>query len=984
MIDPTLRHRFPRSPRSPLARSGGPPRRAARPRETVAVESLEPRQLLVADPVTVAHPLWFAAYGAVAVDGVIDAAEWADAVPVTRSQPSRPDASVTMWFKYTELGLYVAADVQDRYLWADGTGGGRGGRSDWGSDDALALFFDASVTRKRLMTPNGRALMFNIGSWNGPTNGSGVVSRVNYLRGNNPTGIDGDRYGVQLHPGGAVTPGMYWRTILNGTPNNNSDIDQGWTTEVFLPWATINMPGMPVNGQNITMNFTVMFDDDGGGHNSAPQESSANPALRFGPAVLDDQINGVDSSFNVASPGMEGPIDYAWLTFIDARTSDRPNPVINLSVGVVDGYTTRLEFLAPAASSAAMALGPYKRGHVYQYQIRWSEFPFTDEFDWETGTDVPNTFQPHPRGQPESLHIGGLEPGVTYHFAIRAVDIAGRLGPIQQVSFTTQTELQDTSYGQRLMTSPLGGTLVTAFGNPFFINGSETAPDDLYIRNLYPASVRAADGSTINYSSTPGAEGDAAGYFAALDAYGINTLRVPLEQLSTGAPAGSNVPASYWLESSPGNYNPAMRQFLWNLMEEGYQAGVSLVLRPFDTANYAAQFARTAYAAQNGGPLSTINDFFQSSAIISMAAARINTIVDWIAQSPYSTTIVGIELPGEWDSLDWTINPRGNGDPTRMQEWRDRSKVTLRIAKAVHLHDPNTLLISSSTDPDPRGAVARALFLGDNIDILAPSWNTATVGEPIHNPDRNPSIRPAFDYAALSGYWLTSKRDQRVVNNTGWGADEGLWPGESTFYSGISPGAPAGESWGVQNDIDLFRTTMWTQIAMGMSGTGIRATSRAMLDLIPADLSPHTTGYMPTPLPMGMRRMQQVASEFIGDWTLGFDYASYRPTPLGHRASVVGTPKHITTMGSSDGDQGMVYVSQNLNETVGFARGASLLIDGLRCGDFVDYEIWSTDQYARQLEFQFSAEVVNGRLTIPLPDFNRDLVVRFKVESWWW
>jgi hypothetical protein len=169
---------------------------------------------------------------------------------------------------------------------------------------------------------------------------------------------------------------------------------------------------------------------------------------------------------------------------------------------------------------------------------------------------------------------------------------------------------------------------------------------------------------------------------------------------------------------------------------------------------------------------------------------------------------------------------------------------------------------------------------------------------------------------------------------------------------------------------------------MGLGGGGIRIGGKEMDDLLPSTLSLATDGYMPTPLPMGMRRIQQAAATFNGDFTLGFDYASYRPLPLNGRVAFTGTTKSFIAAGSADADQGMVYITQDLNRTVGIATGASIAISGLHTGDYVDYEIWSTGQDARQLDFQFAVQVVNGKLTIPLPDFNRDLMVRFKVERW--
>lgn len=948
------------------------------------MESLEPRQLMVADPVTVAHPTWFANYGAVVVDGTIDPSEWAGSAPVTRAQANRTDSAATVRMKYTELGLYLGIEVADQYLWADGGGAGSGTRYDWFDDDSMALFFDASVTRKRLLTPAGRALAFNIGAVNGPETGAGRVTRYNYIRGNNPTGREGDYNGVQMNPYGALTTGMTWKTVLKGTVNNNSDLDQGWTTEVFLPWETIGMARMPVNGQAITMTFSVLLDDTGGTHDHTAHEWDTDATTRFGPRTLDDQINGTESSFNVAMPGMEGPVNYAWLVFTDARTNDKPNPVINLSVANVEGYGARLNFLSPAASSAVMALGPAKRGGTAAYDIRWSHMPITNELEWDSATIVNNTYVPHPRGQAESLRINELEPGQQYYVAVRAVDGAGRLSDIRQVIFTTQTTLQDTSGGQWLMNSPTGGSLVTEAGDPFVMVGSSIVPNNLYVRNLYDGNIWNAAGNRMtNFAVTPGGEGPASGYFDALSSYGVNTLRVTLEWLALPVAGQGSLPdGNYWIEYPKGNYNLAMKDYLQAVMAEADRTGIRLILKPFDTFNYKTFFNLTPYSTANGGPLTTINDFFQHPVVKDMCIDRINTIIDWVHESAAATSVIGIELPNEWDDWTWTLNPRGDGDPSRMQEMRDRSKTLLRIAAAVKQHDPNINLVSSSIGLVPRGATARAMFQGDNIDMLAPHWYTATTAEPVNSPDADKSIRPVGDYAALAGYWQSNKRDNRVINNGEWGLVKWQWDTGKVYYTGVSPSPNPAKPWTVQNDVDLYRTTSWTQIAMGLGGSGFRLGGQEMRDLVPSNIGEGTTGYLPLPLPQGMREVQQTVVGFTADSPIGFDASSYVANTLAGRLSVTGTSKKLITVGSTDGTQGMVYVTQNLNRSTGTVSGSTVSISGLDASELWNVELWSTGSGGTMLDVQWGMSVVNGKLSIALPAFDKDIMIRFRTDVW--
>src|SRR5262249_51824969 len=60
------------------------------------VESLEPRQLLAADPVTPDNPLWLIPRGDAVVDGVLNEPDWASAYEVFRTQPTRADSAVSI------------------------------------------------------------------------------------------------------------------------------------------------------------------------------------------------------------------------------------------------------------------------------------------------------------------------------------------------------------------------------------------------------------------------------------------------------------------------------------------------------------------------------------------------------------------------------------------------------------------------------------------------------------------------------------------------------------------------------------------------------------------------------------------------------------------------------------------------------------------------------------------------------------------------
>jgi hypothetical protein len=54
-------------------------------------------------------------------------------------------------------------------------------------------------------------------------------------------------------------PGMKWAVDVQGTINDPSDIDKGWTTEIFIPFGAVNIgvnPKVPLDGEFWRINFS--------------------------------------------------------------------------------------------------------------------------------------------------------------------------------------------------------------------------------------------------------------------------------------------------------------------------------------------------------------------------------------------------------------------------------------------------------------------------------------------------------------------------------------------------------------------------------------------------------------------------------------------------------------------------------------------------------------------------------------------------------
>jgi hypothetical protein len=937
---------------------------------------LEPRTLMAVDPVTPNNPVWFATYGTPRVDGAINAAEWAGTVPIVRAQPNKAESSVTIRMMYNENALFIAADVRDQFLWSDGNGWGSGGFWEATNDDSLGFYFDPNNSFRRALGPAGRMLEMNIGAFNGALSGSGRVFRQRYLMG------DGAGFGTSVNLGGPLSPGMTWRIRLQGTVNNNADRDVGYTMEIRLPWSSINMPGMPVNGQVIGMNFLAYFDDDGGVRNYTNYEHSTDPNMRFGPRTLDDKVAGVDSSLNTPNPGFNGPINYAGLVFVDPRAADRAGPINALSVSAVTGYGAQLTFNAPRPGENRFQVN--NRGGALRYEIRVSNSPIDSEDAWNAASVVRNAFVPKAAGVQENLRIGSLTPGTAYHVAVRAVDAAGRPGAMATTSFTTLTPQQDQSAGERIIPAPGGGGLVTESGEPFVITMNSAVYNSRYVRNLYPGDqYDVKNNRYINYTVTPGREGPASGWFDSLAANGVTTLRVPLEWTVLPDIAKAQAPRGMaWLEYPAGNFNPNARTFLHNLIDEASRVGIRLVLHPFGTFNYKTNFDLTPWAARNGGPLTDINNFFQTPQVLTMAINRMRTVIDWVNQSSSPHTVMGMELVNEFDAWQWTLNAKGNADPTgtRTPEMRDRALFMTRLARAVHDYDSRVNVFSSSIGLIPRGPVARALFLSDAFDVLAPHYYTASTSEPIYSPDADKSVRPATDIGALAQYWMTQRRDNRHIYNGEWGMINRLWPNQREYYTGITPVQFTDPSrpWTLAQDVALYRTTTWTSIAAGL-GTGNRLDSIEFNDLVPSNIGPETTGFLPLPLPQGMRNIQKSVVSFFTDTRTAMDWAHFDAQTLAGRIRFAG-PSSLIGIGSVDAatlSRGLLYVLQDTNRTRGTVASSTVTLDGLAAGRSFTFEAWSTGTDANVIATITGVSDANGRVSIALPAFANDVMFKF-------
>ncbi len=938
------------------------------------IEPLEPRQLLAADPITQDHPLWAIPNGSASIDGVLNDAAWADAFTLHRTLPFRTGAAATVRFMYDEAGFYASVDVKDQFLWADGNGGGAGSRWELENDDSFLLYFDLDGSRDEFFRADDVAIGVNIANLDRPVNGGGAVARGKYVMGDGQGGAPGILNAAPDDLATSLPAGFLYATVVNGTVNDNSDLDDGWTMEMFIPWSALGTTA-PTHGRTIGINFEVIFDDSGGTRDLTDRRDL--PERFEMPAFVDDFITGVHSSYATTQAGIRGPVNYAEVMFIDTRAGERPAPVAGLVATDATGYSARLRFDAPTGTTGGL-------GHVSGYQVRFGESPIVSEGDWLKATVYEHRHVPRLAGLEEDVRIIGLTPGTTYHVAVRGLDAAGALGDLAgSVQFTTRTTAQDPSGGLRLVPSPLGRMVVTERGDAFVAVGDHLGLSWNYTRNLYPGNVWDNEGSVFqNFHDQPSFEGPAGPYFEALAARGINTMRVYLELLNNHwqgnptVPTGPDTPITsapdglYWLEWRAGEFNADMRQFIHNLLEEADRNGIYVILSAFDTFHYDEVFeafgdsgsaVEGPWAQNFGGPLASINDFFQTAETLEMAKRRMEVVADWVNESEFGRRVMGWEIPSEWDSYEWTLNAEGDVGPGREPEFARRAQWIDALAAHMREYDPHHMVLNSTIAQDPRGPLNRLNFLSRNFDAITPHFYTNANEEPINNPDTDRSIRAAVEQGNITAYWLTHEWLRRPIINGEWGMTRVDWPNGRPVY---------GPGFTQSDDEALFRTVLWSGLASGQFGTPLRIVTEE-LDF---------TGYI---LPNGMRALQQTMSRFVLHGSLGFDFSRYHPDSLvGRMSSTNSSGDVLHLFGGSDRSRGLVYVLKDANVREGTVQGARLTVRGLMPDTLYDAEVWGTAAGvtgpATTLTGLFSPD---GSLTFSLPSFARDLVVRFRARD---
>jgi PKD repeat protein len=222
------------------------------------------------------------------------------------------------------------------------------------------------------------------------------------------------------------TAGTFTVTL---TVSDGTQVSPAATTTVSVPnRAPLAHPGGPyagTRGEAIAFSgaassdpdgdpitFLWLFGDGTGGSGPSPTHAYAKGGTFTVSLIVNDG----------AVPSTEAT------TTATVADSIPPSPVSNLAAPATTNRSVTLAWTATGDDGVT--------GTAARYDVRYSAVPPT-EATFAAAFQVPNEAPPRPAGMSESLTVGSLLPGTTYHFALRVLDAAGNASALSNVVSVT-------------------------------------------------------------------------------------------------------------------------------------------------------------------------------------------------------------------------------------------------------------------------------------------------------------------------------------------------------------------------------------------------------------------------------------------------------------------------------------------------------------------------------------------------------------------
>ena len=874
----------------------------------------------------------FIPYGTPAIDGRISPGEWDESGNRTLYKFFGEDSKIEIYLMWDDEHLYVGAHIEDFELWVDNVDPSNPQASTW-HDDAFKFEIDPDRSRDEQMQWDDRVFAVNADG-----------SAARFERGNG--------HGETI-PARLIDP-LKMSVRYEGTLNDftfekisrEEQKDKGFTVEAALSWRNIfgtYSPPTLADGRLLGIHFTHIEDDTGGPLNAGYHKEWKR---------VPDEIT--------RFMGEEGR-PRNWAEWSLSSRSDRipPDPVSNLHIDRIQSHCLTVSFTAPGDNGSS--------GYAAAYDIRYSSTPITGESDWLRATVYHNSFQPQKAGKKESFKVVGLTPSTTFHIGIKAADEEGNFSSIASIQAKTKSLAYSEDKGF-LTVDPGQRYFCWENGEPFFVIGDNQGLSWPYIRSFYnhPMYNRASQNwSNFHEMDTPESGRE---YLEYLSRHGVNTIRIMAEDMD------SDYPTYLYKDLSKGPqaivFEQATLDFLETLLDNCALYGINVIIVPFDTFFYRKNWDTNPFNKSNGGPLDDPSELYEPVAL-EYIKAILKKLVDTIGNR---RNLMAWDIINEFDSdepgIGWT-----------RASFAQKEEAVNQLAAFLKSIDPDHMIYLSSVRWDPKftshlpttpmSGIMGAdpmLVLNNSLcdfnsthtyyhDLRDPNFNhpdnrTPKDGKFSYRPevtDIDNTIAPAVRIKQGLQFYHANTLTPKPYLNTEYGPISLYVRRYDDFFT-------------AENDNQYFHNSMWSFLASGDAGTGLRW---------PGIMLPKHA------LSDTMRKYQLALKNFLSSNLIFF---GYNPSPIGQYIEVAGTKVPVIKLGISDKMQGILFLVKDtrkfLYDTV---DGARISVPRLLPHGRYTFEFW--DSYDHKRKGPFSSVSVlagsSGKVWVSLPPFEKTLAIKF-------